>query len=165
MVKKHLSFLLILIIGFCIGCLSALWCQTMDNDSCTDSHDIESVSVKWRQDHFILNKANLYNELIAQGIDFADIVLAQSILETGHFKSHCCLQRNNLFGLRNRDGTYMSFNHWTESVESYKKYIQKYDEPPNDYYRYLDSLGYAEDPDYINKLKEIVSKNDKRRSE
>ena len=119
----------------------------------------EIVSVKWRQDHFKLSEENLYNELVAQGVDFPEIVTAQAILETGHFKSYACLQQNNLFGLRDNKGKYMSFPHWTDAVAAYKKYIQRYNHPvPEDYYAYLQELGYAEDPQYIDKLKQIVNK-------
>lgn len=119
----------------------------------------EIVSVKWRQDHFKLSDENLYNELVAQGVDFPEIVTAQAILETGHFKSYACLQQNNLFGLRDNKGKYMSFPHWTDAVAAYKKYIQRYNHPvPEDYYVYLQELGYAEDPQYIAKLKQIVNK-------
>lgn len=119
----------------------------------------DSVSVQWRQDHFKLSEENLYNELVAQGVDFPEIVTAQAILETGHFKSYACLQQNNLFGLRDNKGTYMSFPHWTDAVAAYKKYIQRYNHPvPEDYYAYLQELGYAEDPQYIDKLKQIVNK-------
>lgn len=119
----------------------------------------DSVSVQWRQNHFLLSEENLYNELVAQGVDFPEIVTAQAILETGHFKSYACLQQNNLFGLRDNKGTYMSFPHWTDAVAAYKKYIQRYNHPvPEDYYAYLQELGYAEDPQYIDKLKQLVNK-------
>lgn len=119
----------------------------------------DSVSVQWRQNHFLLSEENLYNELVAQGVDFPEIVTAQALLETGHFKSYACLQQNNLFGLRDNKGTYMSFPHWTDAVAAYKKYIQRYNHPvPEDYYAYLQELGYAEDPQYIDKLKQIVNK-------
>jgi hypothetical protein len=120
--------------------------------------DVDSVPVVWRSDPFTLNKENLYNEFTAQEIDSPTIVLAQAILETGNFSSYNCIVRNNLFGLRRLDGSYMEFPHWTFSVAAYKKYIQKYSKPPEDYYQYLQDLGYAEDPDYITKLKQIVSK-------
>lgn len=119
----------------------------------------DSVSVQWRQNHFLLSEENLYNELVAQGVDFPEIVTAQALLETGYFKSYACLQQNNLFGLRDNKGKYMSFPHWTDAVAAYKKYIQRYNHPvPEDYYAYLQELGYAEDPQYIDKLKQIVNK-------
>lgn len=52
-----------------------------------------------------------------------------------------------------------------ESVVAYLDYVQYRYKPPNDYYEFLSEIGYAEDPNYINKLKGIVSRNDKRRSE
>ena len=150
------SYLTSTIIGIVLGVAGTLWAQAIEREA--DKVEGAVASVKWRQAHFILNKENLYNELIAQGVDFPKIVLAQAILETGHFKSHACLQKNNLFGLRNKDGTYMSFDHWTDSVAAYKKFIQKYNSCPRDYYKYLQDLGYAKDPNYITKLKQIVNK-------
>ena len=100
------------------------------------------------------------------GVKHPQIVHAQAILETGYFKSDLCLNRNNLFGLYNsKKHRYYTFGHWTESVVAYLNYVQYRYKPPNDYYKFLSDIGYAEDPDYINKLKVIVSKNDKRRSE
>lgn len=99
------------------------------------------------------------------------IVQAQAILETGNFTSEGCLVDNNLFGLYDsKRQRYYSFDHWISSVEAYVSMVQyKYkggnDKPPNDYYKFLSDIGYAEDPNYINKLKGIVSRNDKRRSE
>lgn len=151
-----LKYLIGICVGIAIGAVCVLWVQAMGREA--EKAEGEVASVKWRQNHFMLSEENLYNELVAQGVDFPEIVQAQAILETGHFKSYACLQQNNLFGLRNSDGTYMSFDHWTNAVAAYKKFIQKYDPPPNDYYKYLQDLGYAEGPNYIIKLKQIVSK-------
>lgn len=100
------------------------------------------------------------------GLKHKDIVLAQAILETGHFTSRICLEYNNLFGLydsKNKD--YYKFNHWSESVVAYKEWIQKKYQPPNDYYVFLKKINYAEKEDYTRLLKKIVKsrKNDKRR--
>ena len=154
-------FILVWIIGIsiAIGVFSTLIVQKYQKESAASLKEEEIASVKWRQDHFILNEENLYNELKAQGVDYPEIVKAQALLETGYFKSHSCIQQNNLFGLRDNKGTYMSFPHWTDAVAAYKKYIQRYNHPvPVDYYQYLQDLGYAEDPQYINKLKQIVNK-------
>lgn len=45
------------------------------------------------------------------------------------------------------------------------KYKGGNDKSPNDYYKFLLDIGYSKDPHYINKVKEIVKQNDKRRSE
>lgn len=88
------------------------------------------------------------------------IVYAQAVLETGNFKSRIFKEYNNLFGLYNSSlKDYYKFEHWTESVLAYKNYVQyKYDSD-NNYYRFLESINYAEDPAYINKIKQIVDKN------
>lgn len=156
-------FSVVLLLGVLFGWLGTIWYQAICKEAA--AHEVtgleesieDSVSVKWRQDHFILNDENLFHELKAQGVDYPEIVLAQAKLETGHYKSNACTQKNNLFGLRAYSGSYMHFGHWTDCVAAYKKYIQKYDSPPNDYYGYLDTLGYAEDKSYIIKLKQIVN--------
>lgn len=100
------------------------------------------------------------------GVKHPQIVYAQAVLETGHFKSDLCLNDNNLFGLYNsKKHRYHTFDHWTESVVAYLDYVQHRYKPPNDYYKFLLDIEYAKDPNYINKLKGIVSRNDKRRSE
>ena len=119
-------------------------------------------------------EANVTNMLVVceyYDVKHPRIVQAQAILETGNFTSEGCLVDNNLFGLYDsKRQKYYSFDHWISSVEAYVSMVQyKYkggnDKPPNDYYKFLSDIGYAKDPDYINKLKGIVSRNDKRRSE
>lgn len=104
-----------------------------------------------------LNDSNLMKELREQNIVHPKIVLAQAKLETGNYKSVLCLSHNNLFGLRKGDGSYYKFSHWTHSVTAYKKYVQYKYNPPNNYYQFLQDIGYAEDAGYINKVKEIVN--------
>lgn len=150
-----ISFLM----GVTLGVCGTLWGQAIKKESLRRAEG-EPVSVEWKVDHLKLSKANLYDELVAQGVEFPEIVLAQAILETGHFKSNACISKNNLFGLKKRGGTYMSFSHWTDCVAAYKEYIQKWEKGrrPPDYYEYLRKLGYAKDPRYAAKLKEIVKK-------
>ena len=101
----------------------------------------------------------LREALLFYDIKHPEIVYAQALLETGHFKSKGCTRDNNLFGLYNsRKKQYYKFNHWAESVEAYKDWIQYRYKPPNDYYEFLQRIGYAEDPNYITKLKQIVKK-------
>lgn len=94
------------------------------------------------------------------GVQHPKIVYAQAVLETGHFKSDLCINSNNLFGLYNsKEGKYYYFNHWSESVEAYINFIQYRYKPPNDYYKFLEEIGYAEDPNYVSKVKNIVKRN------
>ena len=85
------------------------------------------------------------------------IVKAQAILETAHFTSDLCIKNNNLFGLYDsKNKRYYSYNHWWESIEAYKKLIQKKYDNSKYYYMFLKDIKYANDKEYINKLKEIA---------
>lgn len=99
---------------------------------------------------------NLYAALKKHGIKYPKIVLAQAILETGHFRSRVCNVHNNLFGLRHSKG-YYSFDHWEESVIAYKNKVQYKHRDGEGYYSFLKRIGYASAPDYINKVRGIAS--------
>lgn len=102
-------------------------------------------------------KEGLWEAIDYYGLQYPEIVYAQAILETGHFKSDLCVYDNNLFGLYDSNNKeYFRFNHWSESVLAYRDMVQYKYKPPNDYYQFLKDLPYAEDKDYINKLKNIV---------
>ena len=103
-----------------------------------------------------LMDSNVYREIVSNNIYHPDIVLAQAKLETGNYKSKACTVYNNLFGLRKPDGSFYKFNSWQESVKAYKDCVQNKYIPPNDYYDFLDSIGYAEDGNYTSKLKDMV---------
>lgn len=104
-------------------------------------------------------KEGLEEALSYYGLEHKDIVYAQAILETGHFKSKICKENNNLFGLYNsKKKRYYKFKHWTESVVAYKEWIQKKYQPPDNYYTFLEEINYASDKKYISTLKSIVNK-------
>ena len=153
--NKYILYIITFFIGMLIG-MASIWHYYTVSEVLEEEKESEDICVKWRAEHFKLSKENLYSELVAQEIDYPEIVLAQALLETGNFKSYSCKVRNNLFGLMRKDGTYMEFDHWTNSVHAYKKYIQKYREVPNDYYKYLNDLGYVKDSIYIIRVKEII---------
>lgn len=88
-------------------------------------------------------------------IEHPEIVVAQSLLETGHYKSKQCTEHNNLFGLYDsKNKRYYRFDHWIHSVIAYKQKVQ-YKYKGGDYYQFLERIGYAEDPSYIEKVKTI----------
>lgn len=104
-----------------------------------------------------LSIPNLYDALKRHKIKFPKIVLAQAILESGwNLNSDLARNNNNLFGLRHANG-YHSFTHWEKSVLAYKNMVQ-YKYKGGDYLRFLKVLGYASDPAYINKVKQIASR-------
>lgn len=101
-----------------------------------------------------LSEVNLKKELKKQGIPHSDIVFAQAKLESNLGKSSVYKKTNNLFGLTHGK-TYRSYSHWTYCVQDYKKCISsKYN--GGSYYKFLEELPYAEDPEYIKKLKELI---------
>lgn len=90
-------------------------------------------------------------------IEHSTIVKAQAILETAHFTSDLCIKNNNLFGLYDsKNKRYYSYNHWWESIEAYKKLIQRKYNNSKYYYMFLEDIKYAKDKEYINKLKKIA---------
>lgn len=100
-----------------------------------------------------LTEKNLRKELIRQGVSHPNIVLAQAKLESNLGKSKVAKRTNNLFGLR-KGNRYRRFSHWTECVTAYKNLIQSRYEGGN-YYTFLNRIGYAEDPNYTDRLKDI----------
>jgi len=89
---------------------------------------------------------NVYSEIMKADIKFSEIVLRQAILETGHFTSYNCLERNNLFGMTggvkdsNNIHGYKVFDHWTKSVHDYKEWQDRnYGDSDLEYYSFLES--------------------------
>jgi len=101
------------------------------------------------------NKHSVYKECVSQNVLHPEIVTAQSILETGHYKSRVCIEYNNLFGLYDsKNGDYYKFNTWQESVKGYKNMIQ-YKYKGGDYYKFLEDIGYASAKNYTSVLRVI----------
>jgi flagellum-specific peptidoglycan hydrolase FlgJ len=85
--------------------------------------------------------------------EHAEIATKQAILETGWFKSYAYTELCNPFGLMWR-GKVQGFTSETEGCKQY--YQQIYTQYcGGDYYEFLQKLPYAEDPNYISKLKQI----------
>jgi flagellum-specific peptidoglycan hydrolase FlgJ len=96
-----------------------------------------------------------------------DIVLAQSILETGWFKSRLASEQNNIFGMmqpRKRPTTstgagpsgFATYATIADSVEDYflrQRYFKIPDSPDAEtYIRATKDSGYATDPQYVDKV-------------
>lgn len=119
-----------------------------------DSINIDTLYVKVPYKLPPLTKENLKAELIRQNVPHHEIVLAQAIHETGHFTSRVCRVQNNLFGLR-KGNTYRSYSDYSKCVSDYKRLISsRY--KGGDYYEFIRRIGYAEDVEYINKIKKYV---------
>ena len=101
-------------------------------------------------------------------VKYPYIVLAQSIVETGHWNSHIFYENHNLFGMKEArrrittaEGTarnHAYYNHWRESVYDYAFYQCRYlgrIESETAYFEYL-SASYAEAPNYVSALKATI---------
>jgi len=127
----------------------------------------KSIIIK-RSDEF--SKDKLIQMLKDLNVKQPHIVMAQSMAETGHWKSQIFLENNNLFGMKeaarrittaegtNRNHAY--YNHWRESVYDYAFYQCRYLSSIRNEAEYFQYLGasYAEDPNYVQNLKNMIRK-------
>jgi hypothetical protein len=122
----------------------------------TEKIDIQQTAPAIPIEYKILTLNNVLIEICKNNIKEPLIVLKQCIIETKWLQcTNCCLDVNNLFGFGWNGKTYYKYNHWTESVKAYKHFQAKTLKVNEDYYEYLVRIKYAEDPNYINKLKNI----------
>lgn len=153
---KQRIFNVIIVSAIVILGISQYYYYSISNNS-PDKVDVISLD----QPEFLLSERpdeDLMKVLNYYDVKHPKIVYAQAVLETGHFRSKVCQEYNNLFGLYNSSTKdYYKFSHWSESVVAYINYIQYRYKPPNDYYEFLERIGYAEDVDYIKKVKSIVN--------
>ena len=126
-------------------------------------HDIEVIPQQTRTEvqdtsflHKELSDSTLYLALEYYNIKHPRIVLAQAKLESGNYTSDHCVKRNNFLGLYNsRKKEYFSFKHWTDCIKGYKNMVEYKLKDGEDYYDFLIRIGYAEDPSYVYKVKQI----------
>ena len=104
----------------------------------------------------LLNKQSILAELKRQDVPHANIVLAQSVLESGNYTSKLTKTHNNIFGIKSGN-KYKRYNNYIECITDYKKRISsRY--KGGDYYSFLKKIRYASDATYVEKLKKIVQK-------
>lgn len=101
-------------------------------------------------------------------IKYPYIVLAQAKLESAGFTSEIFKNNNNMFGMRkayqrittaqSERMTYAYYKDWRESVFDYAMYQSEVMGSVSNENEYYAKLGkrYAEDPQYVSKLKHIV---------
>lgn len=145
-------FLVGSIIGFAIA--TSMFYKPIKTEIQLKTQPIEKVVTFDSTEHAKLNDANLMKELVRQGVQHPEIVLAQAKLETGFYRSDVCKKHNNLFGLRHKNG-YYKFNNWQESVTAYRDYVQ-YKYPGGDYFAFLENIGYAEEPNYTQYVRRLL---------
>jgi flagellum-specific peptidoglycan hydrolase FlgJ len=118
----------------------------------------------------------LYEQITEKNIKFPEIVFAQAVLESGHFKAPIFTIKNNLFGMKvpkKRETTainkgkkgYAKYHSWDSSVDDYLLWQEFTLKNKNQLTKnqYLSLLGkiYAKDKNYVSSLKRVMSKHKK----
>lgn len=153
MKKKVISILLVsIILGFATGYSL--------HHRIHDSRNVDNEVILLPEHPFYLleevNEEVLYNTLKHYGFPNPAAITAQAVLESGNFKSRLCIRHNNLFGLYNsRKKSYFKFDSWISCVFAYKDFILNKYKEGEDYYGFLSRIGYAEDPNYVEKVKKL----------
>lgn len=136
---------------------------------CSQEKLVQKVVVQ--QDNNV-TKEKLYEQIIKFGIKFPDIVFAQAMIESGELTSKLFKTANNMFGMRFpsiRETTaqgkttsgYSRYEDWNFGVYDYFLWqdhmLRNRDEITKSQYFSLLGRVYAEDPNYVSKVKKKVS--------
>lgn len=164
--------MILVISGILLTCCLAttLFMVTRVNDVRFITEETKQIIIKQEQE---FNSEKLKEYILELNIRFPHIVYAQAQLESGEFKSHIFKENNNFFGMREakqrpttNKGTqngHAYFDSWRDCVVDYAFYQAAYLndlKKESDYFEYL-SQNYAEDPNYVGKLKKIIENSTK----
>jgi hypothetical protein len=135
-----------------------------------ESFEKELLILDLQQERDKFTKEKFINELKSLNVKFPYIVMAQSILETGHWKSQVFKENHNLFGMKQANirintakGTNLNhayYDDWKESVYDYAFYQCRYMGNADTEEEYFLALGssYAEAGNYVEALKTVIAK-------
>ena len=135
-----------------------------------DTYEKELIVISLEKEKNKFSEEKFISELKRLNVKFPYIVMAQAIAETGHYKSQVFKENHNLFGMKQATvrintakGTqngHAYYDHWESSVEDYGYYQATTGlvkaETDQQYYNMLSQMGYAEDPNYILKVKKLA---------
>lgn len=140
------------------------------------SNKVENLSQEEKlivvREYSEFSEEKLIEKITELNFKYPHIILAQAKLESGNFKSTIFLENNNMFGMKeaklranlakgtNRGHAY--YETWQESVIDYALYYSSYlrsIKTEGEYFEYL-RQNYAEDPTYVQRLKEIIKKQE-----
>jgi len=128
--------------------------------------ELKNGVVKIIPQYYLFSKENMIRLITELNIAHPDIVIAQAMIESGNFKSNIFKENHNLFGMKMpkyRKTTAMGTNRghavyssWRQSVIDYALWQGKRAKHQSSS-QYLSRLkSYATDPNYINKIKQIL---------
>ena len=117
------------------------------------------------------SEEKLIEKIAKLNFKFPHIILAQSILETGHYESKIFVENHNLFGMKEArvrlnlaEGTqygHAYYNNWEESVMDYALWYSTYAykcKTEKQLYKLLDKQ-YAEATAYVSSLQHVIKMN------
>jgi len=119
-------------------------------------------------------KERLQVEIGNFNFKFPEIVYAQAIIETGNFTSVIFKESHNMFGMKlaklrpttavGESRGHAEYYNWIDSLHDYGIYYAKYlmDLNEEEYYAFL-SKYYAEDPNYVKKVRRLAEKYKKQK--
>ena len=161
------TFIILVLIGV-ISCFASYVIGI--NRGISNPTPLEKELVILDADEHPFSQVELIEMLKELNVRYPHIVLAQSILETGHYSSNVFKTNHNLFGMKEArrrvktaKGTQLNhayYDNWRESVYDYAFYQCRYMGRVNsedEYYQALDA-SYAEAGKYSQMLKQIVEK-------
>ena len=131
-------------------------------------YESEMFTIEAESDSF--SQEALVKELKRLNVRFPEIILAQSILETGHFSSRIFKENNNLFGMKQARarsttavGTQLNhayYDNWKQSVMDYALFQNAYMNKLRKEKQYLNYLekNYAEAKDYDKTLLQVIER-------
>jgi uncharacterized FlgJ-related protein len=117
------------------------------------------------------SEERLRSRLDELNVRFADVAMAQAKLETSGFRSRIFRENHNLFGMKEAKtrvnlarGTqygHAYYKNWEDSVLDYAMWCAAYANHCRNNEQFLELLSgyYAEDPEYISKLRRIMKSN------
>lgn len=133
-----------------------------------------SFTTKNNPEPVLLTHELLYEVINEKNIKHPEVVFAQAVIESGHFKSPLFINKNNLFGMKvpkKRETTavnkgnkgYAKYHSWDSSVDDYLLWQEFTLKNKNELTKtqYLSLLGkiYAKDKNYITSLKRVMNKH------
>ena len=114
------------------------------------------------------SELNVYKQLVKIGVAYPDVVLAQAKIETGNFTSKIFRENNNMFGMKlperrqttavGENRNHAKYTDWIQSIKDYKLWQDKmiHRAPTKRAYLAYLKRNYAEDKNYIKKIKQII---------
>lgn len=170
-VTKKWIYIIIGAVLLAVG-VSVLFMATRINDVRFMTQETKEIVIREanKENEFSPEKLRAY--LLELNIKFPHIVYAQARLESGNFNSGIFKENHNLFGMKiatrrpttnkGEENGHAYYESWKESVVDYAFYQAAYLSDIKSETEYLEYLkaSYAESPQYMEKLLELIAEKD-----